>query len=403
MSIPSAFSAIASLALAATVCLAPSIAVAHGALPTIYEVAESDGEIIGLGATFGVLLRTADGGFQYSCEDVVSTPVSGYVVRSPTDVVVATRRGIWRSEDAGCSYAPIDTAVGELPIAEVRTEAGVSYVSTASTSSPNTVFRSDDGGLTWTGVGPQLDGVALYGLAIAGDRIVVSGLSADTGWTVFDWSESEPEPIALLPEWTLDAEVWIVGESVWVADIIAAKSVLYEIVGGSAVARSGELDGVITDVAEENGRTLVATDTDMIFEVVNGQLEQIEGEVGTCFVTLEDGTRTRCGSPLGEYLVWTGLVGESEPLFRYDEIVPNPCVLEEGHPCEPIWVFAARLFGAIEEEPTAPAPKGGCVTAGGPGPGVPLVPLLVGAVLLAGRRRYSASQSSVSSRSARRD
>ena len=384
-------------------CLAPAAASAHGALPSIFEIAESDGEIIGLGATFGLLLRTPDGGFQYACEDVLGTPVSGYVVRSTTDAIAVTRTGVWRTEDAGCSYRQLETAVGELPIAEVRTEQGSSYVTTASASQSNSVFRSEDGGLTWTQFGPELDGTALFGLAVAGDRVVVSGLSAD-GWTVYDWSAGEPEALAMLAEGTLDAEVWVVGETVWVADIIANESELYEIVDGVAEPRGSTIEGVVTDVAGEGERVLVATDTDTIFEVVGGQLSVLEEERGTCFVTLEDGRSARCGSPVGEDLVLVGPVGSAEPLLLYDSITANPCVLEEGHPCEPIWPFAARLFGVdagTEPEPEDSGGGEGCTSASHSATSLPIA-VFVG-LLLFRRRRYSASQISVSSRSARSD
>jgi MYXO-CTERM domain-containing protein len=383
--------------------LTPHRASAHGALPTIFEIAEADGEIIGLGATFGLLLRGPDDRFRWACEDVLGTPVSGYVIRSPDDVVAVTRAGVWRTEDGGCSYTSVETSIGELPISEVRNEAGVSYVATASLSVPNGVFRSDDAGLTWTRVGPEFDGVALFGLAISDGRIVVSGLSADAGWVVYEWSEDGPEPIAPLPEGTLDAEVWLVGGTVWVADIVATRSSLYEIVDGAVFARTGEINGVVTDLIEEDGRILVATDTNMIFEVSGTGLVQLEGEVGTCFVTLEDGTPARCGSPVGEYSVLTGRVGETIPILQYDEIVANPCVLEEGHPCEPIWIFAARLFGASGDEPEDPPVDGGCAVARGSDASAAAGGLVVGAAFFWRRRRsrYSASQISVSSRSAR--
>ena len=321
----------------------PNSAEAHGALPTIFEIAELDGEIVGLGATFGLMLRDADGTFRWTCEDVVGTPVSGYVVRSPTDVVAVTRTGVWRTQDAGCSYQPVESAIAERPVAEVRTVDGESYAVTAHLTEPNAVFRSIDLGLTWDPVGPEIADNALFGLAVDEGRVVVTGLSAEDGWTVFEWGE-QPEPIASLPEGTLDAEPWITGGAVWVADIIATESILYEIVDGAAVTRHDRVQGVVTDVEWIDGITYVALDTNEILQVTPEGLVLVAEELGTCFVRLRDGRIARCGALGGDHAVLLGAPGATVPSVPYNQIEPTACMIEEGHLCAELWTFIERHF-----------------------------------------------------------
>ena len=340
----------------------PSAAAAHGALPTIFEIAEFDGEIIGLGATFGLMLRDADGTFRWTCEDVVGTPVSGYVVRSPTDVIAVTRTGVWRTQDAGCSYQQVDSAIAERPIAEVRTIDGESYAVTAHLTEPNAVFRSIDFGLRWAQFGPEIDDNALFGLAVDEGRVVVTGLSAEDGWTVFEWGQT-PEVIASLPEGTLDAEPWITNGAVWVADIVANESVLYEIVDGSPVVRQERLDGVVTDVEAIDGTTYVALDTNEIFEVTADGLVLVPDEVGTCFARLGDGGIARCGALGGDYAVLMGPPGAMVPYLPYPSVEANACMLEQDHLCADLWGFVELHWedDGPTEDPVAKSR--GCATA----------------------------------------
>ncbi len=351
------FVALVALAL----CLTSNLAHAHGSLPSVFEIAERDGEIVGLGTTFGLIVADDEGVFRWSCADAVGEPVSGYIIHSSSNVIAVTRSGVWQSEDAGCSYVPLDTAVGDLPIAEVRTGGGRSVVTTSSPIHPNGVFASSDGGLNWRGIGGEMDGVALFGLALDGERIIVSGLSED-GWALFDWTEAGPELLAPLPEGTLDAELWIVDGEIWVADIIGNESQLYQIVGDRAEARGERMEAVITDVARQGSRTLVATDADRIYEATPTSLTLVEGALGTCFHELEDGSAARCGSPANEFAVHLGDVGNSTGALRFEEVGPGTCIADETHICAPLWTFAARLMGAPEEVEEEPVPETGCAT-----------------------------------------
>jgi uncharacterized protein (TIGR03382 family) len=342
--------------------LIPKVADAHGSLPSVFEIAERDAEIIGLGTTFGLIVADDSGRFRWSCADAVGELVSGYVIHSHNDIIAVTRSGVWRSTDAGCSYEKLETAVGDLPISEVRTNQGRSIVTTSSPIEPNGVFSSDDGGLSWSAMGGQMDGVALFGLAVDGERIVVSGLSAD-GWALFDWTAEGPELIAPLPEGTLDAELWIVEGDIWVADIIANESELHRVVGDATEQVGERLEAVITDVVRQSERVLVATDADQLYEVASGGLFLLEDVAGTCFVDLEDGTPARCGAPANEFAVHAGLVGESQGVLRFADVGPALCIADETHVCASLWPFAARLMGAPEELDAEPAPKTGCTSA----------------------------------------
>lgn len=145
--------------------LGAGLAFGHGAAPQVKEIRwPAHGGGVWLVDELGLLDERADG-YHWLCDDTVSELVgfdSAHSVDLTGDVwIVATRAGVYRTTDRGCTFARVEGALAEHVVvglwghpdrpAEVLT-------STQTFNTPNDVWRSTDGGQTWTPGGLQSSG-----------------------------------------------------------------------------------------------------------------------------------------------------------------------------------------------------------------------------------------------------
>jgi len=273
--------AFAGVAVALGASFVASTAWGHGARPSVFDIVERDGGVVGMATTFGVIHDGGDG-LTWSCTAAVPATPTGYLFAGD-DVIATTTDGLYVSDDSGCTWSEHPSDIAAPVVTEVRrdgADGGSTWLVTADLDAPNGVYRSDDDGRTWDAFGPTLDDTALYGLAVAEGRVVVTALNAEVGWSVLDWTADAAEPVADVPEGLLDVEVWIAGDRVWLADIRMRDSTFYghDADTDAFVAWGDPVEGVITDVVEADGDVLVATDTSDVYRATPAGLERLEGE-----------------------------------------------------------------------------------------------------------------------------
>ena len=345
------------LVTASVVMLAGPDAFAHGARPSVYDIAERDGEVSGLATTFGPIVGGADGVLRWTCADAVPVSATGYLFVEGR-VIATSTQGLWSSSDGGCSFDPMDSAIGDRIVSELRRDQGVGYLVTSEIDTPNGVFRTEDGGLTWQAWGDPID-AAIFGLAADAGRVVVSALSAEDGWTVREWSDAGPGAPISLPEGLLDIEVWIADDRVWLADVTPAESTFFALVDDGIEQWGGPVAGVITDVHVAAGEVFVATDTNQVYLATAAELIATDDE-GACFSRSEDGTLLRCGTTDARVAVYQGELGDGSVAIPFGDIVPAECVWEPEHACSSLTQFATNFLGSAEDQPRS---SGGCAVA----------------------------------------
>jgi photosystem II stability/assembly factor-like uncharacterized protein len=147
-------------------CLLASTAWGHGAAPQVKEIrwpAHGDGRIW-LVDELG-LLDQQDDGFYWLCDDTVSTLV-GFDSAHSTDLsgdvwIVATRGGIFRTTDRGCSFMQVPGDLTQHVVVGLwaHPERPMEVLTTTQTLGiPNDVWRSTDGGQTWAAAGINASG-----------------------------------------------------------------------------------------------------------------------------------------------------------------------------------------------------------------------------------------------------
>jgi len=379
--------AFAGVAVALGASFVASTAWGHGARPSVFDIVERDGGVVGMATTFGVIHDGGDG-LTWSCTAAVPATPTGYLFAGD-DVIATTTDGLYVSDDCGCTWSEHPSDIAAPVVTEVRrdgADGGSTWLVTADLDAPNGVYRSDDDGRTWDAFGPTLDDTALYGLAVAEGRVVVTALNAEVGWSVLDWTADAAEPVADVPEGLLDVEVWIAGDRVWLADIRMRDSTFYghDADTDAFVAWGDPVEGVITDVVEADGDVLVATDTSDVYRATPAGLERLEGESGACFVDDAPGATLRCGTTEGGVAMWIGPVGASEPGLAFDAVAPAACIYDEAHPCAPVAEFASDFLG----EPADTGSSGsGCAVSRNRGAGSSALFAVALAALVIGRRR----------------
>ena len=163
----------------------PAVALANGRAPATNGVhlRPGDDHAMYVAATFGLLISHDDGcTFRWVCEDNLGyrgTFDPKYRIAADGTIYATTYFGLRVSRDGGCTFT---TATAELPagdpgrIADVWIEAidvgpaGEVWVATADGTRPNDVYRSTDGGRTFTGRGMYSATIWWKSLAIAPSR-----------------------------------------------------------------------------------------------------------------------------------------------------------------------------------------------------------------------------------------
>ncbi len=194
-------------------------ATAHFGQPLVKEVrfpVSRGGEAWLVIDNVGLLARApGQTGWRWLCDEAM-TPVPGLDSVAPIDAegrrwLAGARSGLFITADDGCAFTrPVDDPFAEHVVPLVSPAPGSAneaIVGTQTLGRPNDVFRTTDGGLTWSAAGLALDGrVRTLVRATADPRVVYVGhthgaLRSDDGGLTFT-------PVALGPP-----ELAIEGES----------------------------------------------------------------------------------------------------------------------------------------------------------------------------------------------
>ncbi len=170
-------------------CGTPRLAAANGAFPTVSQLVPdpSDADHLVLRTTFGLLVtRDRGASWDWLCEEGMGyKDVQPPMAVLPGGVILlATPDGIMRSDAAGCDFeraSGIDAMV--LDLARVPTDPnGAVAVSLSGTDAQ--LWRTDDGGMTFTPLGDGISGFIPSTVDVAptdADVIYVSGLAGTQG------------------------------------------------------------------------------------------------------------------------------------------------------------------------------------------------------------------------------
>ena len=202
----SKFQAALKRALAAAALLFSATAFGHGAAPQVKEIrwpAHGDGAVW-LVDELGLLDERADG-YHWLCDDTVSALVgfdSAHSVDLSGDVwIVATRAGVYRTTDRGCTFLRVDGPLTEHVVVGLwghPDRPDEVLTSTQTLNIPNDVWRTTDGGQTWTPAGIQASGRVRSVVRSPADPDVIYATHADGASRSSDGGGSF-SPIALGP------------------------------------------------------------------------------------------------------------------------------------------------------------------------------------------------------------
>jgi photosystem II stability/assembly factor-like uncharacterized protein len=370
---------------------------AHAGLPETFSISIRRGhpEDMLVGADFGVLI-TRDSGATWRWLCAAGVGYNGwrpehYVWREAGDIVAASGEVLLRSPDGGCSWSkhPYFQGMWVTGLAAHPTDDTILYAITGRANQNNGVFRSGDGGETWTPTPLRRLGLVLNAVRVSPAdprRIYASGdeggklklfRSDDEGAS---WREFEHP----LPELRLPYDLAVIAadpasaDGVWVRVSSQAYTHLMRSEDGGATLKPVQvLDEVLINMElSADGQTAwVGTPTKFLRGPATGPLVALEFPWGNACAKRSGNTLFACGSTWAHN--WA--LGRStdqgttwEPIFNlYD--IQGTHLCPRGTPvrdiCPALWPQQAEAIGAPQypdggvEEPLPPD--------AGPGPGTP--------------------------------
>jgi hypothetical protein len=415
-------------------------------------VRPGDDHSIFVRTTFGLLISHDDGcSFRWVCEKAIGYGGEfdpKYAIATDGTMFATTFTGLRVSRDGGCEWK---TATEELPVGDAGRIAdtwidaidlspnGDVWVATAESAKPNNVFRSTDNGVTFAPKGLFSPTVWYKSVKVARSdpqRIYVTGYqvapdsrahlfrSEDGGTT---WTEvplfgtQRPHPTIQYGSTPL---LYVVAVDPANPDILFVNSQGANPPGGDRLYRSADggrsFDQVLatTDpirgIVIRSSGVIVATLAGGSFESPDGtRFVPLGSTLGhpvkvpqlACLGQRGDGSLVGCGANWGpDFMAVGGSVdgGSWQKLFRFVELAgPLECPggTKEQDMCAPMWPSLQAQFGATGpgscpampdgaetvDGPASPVKKPGCCDAGDGAP-VGMI-LLVGALLVRRRRR----------------
>jgi hypothetical protein len=391
-----------------------------------------DNDSIYVRTTFGLLASRDNGSsFRWTCEQNIG--YGGmfdpkYAVATDGTLFATTFTGLRVSRDGGCSFT---TATAELPagapgrIAELWVDAldigptGEIWVGTADSAKPNDIYRSTDGGKTFTSAGMLSSVIWWKSVAVARSdamRVYAAGYQIST-----------PAPAAHVLATTDGGQTWTESQLagvrfggtpvVTIAAVDAANADHLYIV--SAAANGAEGDRLYRSTDGGKTFTEVLATTRPISDVVVRDATTVLVAAGDGSFRSQDGGATFAPGPASPHLACLGkrpdgsllgcapnwdpdfmAVGRSDDamqwqkIFRFIELAgPLACPAgTDGHDiCEvQLWPGLQMQFGIKDPAPDgAPEePPGGCCETGGGSPiGAALLGLVTTSAWIARRRR----------------
>lgn len=398
------------IAVVAAILLQAGTALAHGDFPQSTDVVFQDpaDELPLVVTTFGVLIPRSAEDWTWVCEDVTGADsVTSFEALPSGRWLFGTIGGLWRSDDL-CDWQKAGAPLDGLYVTQISRDAADPrrvWVATASGDAENALWRSDDGGDTFTAHATFGEGATVRGF--------LQGEDGAPHW-VFGWRDGTPylwysedgaafteSPIGPIPDGAsvyplgLDAhdptvaylDVRVLDPSYDALVRVSADgtaTTLLEVYDEITAFATGPEPGEIR-VGGRNVGTYASSDGGATWsgpeeEPEPGCLVDHDGRRYQCANNWADGASVLV-SPLGSE--------EWEPLQRF-EWVCEPYACPEGSTtaevCGPLWEETVESAGLCPAGPEQngepePGPEGGCPGCATAGPGEAAGAALAGALL----------------------
>lgn len=407
-----------SIAMLASLALAPSGALAHGRVPSLAQIAfhPSDPDHVVIAATWG-FITTRDGGetWTWQCADAVFFDRSREdpsIAMFESDALLAgTYDGIRRSDEAQCGWATPATAPDQVFTTDVirdPTDARVAWTIASSGTEPDVVLRSDDEGLTWVAVAEPHESALTDRIRVApGDptRIYTSGVIPRTDTEprrgLVLRSEDRGETFRAIEVPLVDGEltVHVLGVDPTDADRVFARvtrSLADETPERLLLSEDGgETWRAVLEILEIVGLAIAEDGSEVWAGSWDGGLHR-SSDGGLTWEALDPLLRVRClAHRPGELWVCADDLSSSfalarssdggetlEPIWSFGELTPDvgcPASTDVGTRCPMFWpdmVFDLQLDAGVPLDGAMPADAGtgggeggggGCACRAGPG------------------------------------
>ncbi|MBX5482482.1 MAG: hypothetical protein IRZ16_11700 [Myxococcaceae bacterium] len=398
---------------------------AHGALPNAHTITArigAPGELW-IETNFGLVVSHDDGAtWDWICEEAPG--FTGHVdvlVTQDGRVLAAGFDGLIVSDDGGCSWSkdPLFADLSPTEIEASPADPARLFVTTARYQNTNGLFRSDDGGYTWTFTHLRNAGLLFSSIRIApsnASRVYVSA------W----WAVGTPEVVLFrsddggdsFTEIRLTSALPAGAFTVWAVDpsdpdVVYASLVESSGEGNTRLLRSGDagatfqtvftgpapLNGL--SVSEDGSTVFLGTDTGFYRSIDGGRtFSQLPAPTANASPLLDEGTLYACASQLKDGFALARSADRGDTLttvLRLSDIrgpLDCPAGSSTADVCPKFWPVVKDSFpkGPVADggtpadggEPPPPPPPQGCGCSDVAGAPLWLMSLLVLGV--AGRR-----------------
>lgn len=325
-----------------------------------------DGEIVGAGTSYG-LLTAADGGWAWAPTAGIEPRTIRAWERAPGSdrVLLGSNDGTYYSRDDGCTWSRVDGALGQSPTVDFALGEGRSptiFAATERADGDNDVWRSDDGGATWSTTGFDVDQVLFNRMVSSNVTIAVEGFERAPGtWSVWmssdggaTWQQS-PSNARLVGSDDGDAIIAVEEDGGWAIHSLNASGM------GPMLAESSErpesagfVDGALwywagEQVLDDSGAVQIDSAHCLLSDVS-------PSAIWLCESTVED---------LGGHFLRVD-AGGRQALFDFRDVTPIECAdgSETAQLSQELWP-SLRSQGVGPSRQPSDEPDGGCGCNGG--------------------------------------
>jgi hypothetical protein len=360
----------------------PAVALAHGGLPA-GDAPFFDGDaFVGGDMEFGLLSFEGDVPVLAS-HDPIGAGINELVRLPDGGVLATTFEGFYRTDDAGCSWAFVESPVGTEQIRGLRIDPDDPdrLLATTATPGPNGVLESRDGGASWAWLGLQEPGVFFRPLLLGPDGVLVAGgidggdgrdlvfVSEDGGATWRQPLATETSARGLLPLAFHDGRLWFGERFPEGSGALWSSADLGETTAFEAGFEAGRPESL----AVVGGTPIVLVDSTFLHRQVAPGEFLIDGDAPRdCFGPRRGEELWVCGDiDIGAAFLTTTDGVAFEPVVSFDELCPRSCPAGSRgavataalfEQLAPLGVGAACAYGAPEPAPPPepPADPDGC-------------------------------------------
>lgn len=392
----------------AVAAVAPRRAVAHGVdePPAAEAPLVVDGELIGAGANYGLLLRE-DSALLWTPEETLSTQSINdwHAVDGGDRILAATSRGLLSTTDGGCTWSIHGETLAGRAVTDVGSPLQDSRLLLAATEAggdENGIFRSTDGGTSWMPTEVSGADLLMRSIVVRGTWAWAEGfdrgeLEARLWWSK-DGGETWTEAAEPVTNWSNARLLGADEEKVFVAKKIDDET--WRLHGVSKRLESPEKLGTIPDRPEgmiNSADGMYVLGGKSTYSVSKGTVTDLDFR-GHCLGRhLDRGRAVACAAVVdaeGHFVEFDGSE-KPKPLLSWKTVKPRDCPegSEGAAQIEKLWPTLERqgVGGESDSRDTDDAASGeGCGCASEPEGAIPPLWALFGlsVAVASTRRRY---------------